>query len=775
MKKIITTILIAVLCISILPQQAFSAEIVSVQEDIGVLQDGTGTIYKSGRNVAIRFKFLAGNYLKMFYGSKMELYYSGQIIADEEVRVQFSSSNEDVIKIVSGESKIIERKKQLCNGFLSLQALHAGTAEITASIADETYTLKVYVVPDKIKITDIRQTGYNDISLEWEKSPGCSGYIIEKRYTSTLDWEVVTTLYGEDQTSTTIDTELYKLYIYRITGFVEDGERRFIGENGYYEKEFVAEKIKAEIESVQLSEKKNMLIKWRSMEGATGYKLYRSTVENGKYQCIYQADGSTTSYKQQINQCTTYYYKVTAIYPEGETDYSKSIGQFIPKTSGKKKTVTSMPGIVNADNMYHYQSGGRLYLVCVSEEGRIDVYEVAASLKVKKRIKSFQLKYDRWGGFYAGIDGRFYIAVGYFNPKESKKKTVIKVIQYNSKWEKMKTASIKGGASNKFTGIYEPFDAGDCRMDMQGNILFLATARTMFEHSDGINHQSNISFQINTDTMKEDLEDAESAPYVSHSFQQFVKFKDNTLYTLDHGDGYPRGLLLNTITNYCAIPYTRTWIDEDEVYSEDETKHDGFKKVIFLFTGGIGDNATGCMVGGMEVGEKNILVCGSSQPHKNKIAGISGFNDDWKYNVFLILCDRETGKTKFKWLTKYNPKKSSVDVGMVHMVKISDSRFAILYITRQNWKKYQLHYLVVSDTGEEIYSKIYTGIKPGAASYLARNALLDTAPGDGILDYSSQPVLYKGNIIWTIPLYTNKVINGKGVNKTRIYSIPAVY
>ena len=675
----------------------------------------------------------------------------------------------------------------LCINIFPQQVFSAKTMSVADSGDEAGFELSnidrgTYGAQDEFEITGISQTGYNEVTLEWERVSGCDGYIIEKRYLYTQDWEQAAILYGEDKTSASVSTELYKMYGYKVIGFVEDenSEDGFSNKAESEEKRFVAEKIKAQLISVQPSGRKSLEVKWEAMKGATGYKLYRSTEENGNYQCIYEADAGITSYEQEVKQGITYYYKMTAIYPEGEGDYSKSIGQFIPRSGNKRKVVTSTLGSTQIEHTYYYQSNGKRYMVCLTYNERLEIYEVASSLKVGKRIKLIKLDYDCWGGFYAGIDGRFYVTVGYDNLKESKKKTVIKVIQYNGEWKKLKEASIKGGVSYTFTGIFVPFASGDCRMDMQGNTLFLHTARTMFAR-EGVNHQSNISFVINTDTMTVDTN--AHAPYVSHSFQQFVKLKDNALYTLDHGDAYPRGLLLNAITNYNGTPYTEVLRDGDWEQTLYDINRSYIYKTVFDFKGKKGDNDTGCTVGGMEIGEKNILVCGMAQPHKKKVAGVSGFGNDLKYNLFLILCDRETGKKKFQWLTKYNPKTSPVEIGVVHMVKLSDSRFAILYTTihRKKVTKYsysrttKLHYVVVSDTGKKIYSKTYSGFKEGDEIAVFSRSPLSLELNDGVLDFGSEPAVYNGNIIWPT-LVDGKYTKKKGVQyRARLYSIPAVY
>jgi hypothetical protein len=261
---------------------------------------------------------------------------------------------------------------------------------------------------------------------------------------------------------------------------------------------------------------------------------------------------------------------------------------------------------------------------------------------------------------------------------------------------------------------------------MQGNTLYLTTSRTMFMAFDGYRHQSNISFKINTKKMKA-AEANES--YVSHSFNQFVKFKDGTLYLLDHGDSYPRCLNLTYVSDYGS--------DQQKVNTLSMLK----------LRGETGNNFTGCKVGGMEIGNESVLVCGTSQPHKNKIKKISGFGYNMKYNAFLALANRKTGKVTFQWLTKYNPKTTSVIVGETRMVKLSDSRFAILYTTTQKGKT-TLNYAVYSDTGKKIYSKKYSNM---------------------VFNGDSQPVLDNGRIVWI----SSAANNGKAT--TKLYSIPAVF
>ena len=144
-----------------------------------------------------------------------------------------------------------------------------------------------------------------------------------------------------------------------------------------------------------------------------------------------------------------------------------------------------------------------------------------------------------------------------------------------------------------------------------------------------------------------------------------------------------------------------------------------------------------------------MLACGISVPHKYKVKGVSGSDSSLKKNVYLTVTNRMTGKTKVKWLTQYHPKTSSVTVGEARMVKLSDTRFAVMYsITQGNTKKMQ--YVVVSDTGKKICAKTYADLSFSA---------------------SSQPILSKGKIVWMETSYSADY-NG---TRTRLFSIPAIY
>lgn len=504
---------------------------------------------------------------------------------------------------------------------------------------------------------------------------------------------------------------------------------------------FKATKMGASIQSVLPNKSSQLKITWDDIPAAIGYKLYVASSDNAKGKCIYTSSDHKTSYIHKVVRGKPYFYYVVTMYEEDNSDASLRVSGIIPNkksASGRTQNKIDMNyrygqyswhnNWASSDMTYYYESGGKHFIVCVQNDNKtLNVYSLDSKMRMQNKKKITIGKFDTWGGFYHGIDDNFYVAMGYRNLKESDSKTVIKVKKYNKNWKLVKTCNIKGSAKNYYKGIQIPFRAGNCSMDMQNNTLYIATARTMYVHDDGLNHQSNIEFAIDTKTMK--YQNAEDS-YVSHSFNQIVKFKDGNLYQVDHGDAFPRTIVLSIVDNY------RT---------EDESKK---RLNLFEISGCIGDNFTGVNLGGMEVGSKNVIVCGTAQPNEYKIKNVTGNGANLGFNVFIIVAGRDGKRSTVKWLTKYNPKNSKNQVGETRIIKLSDDKFALLYEAQKNGKT-TLNYVVLNNDGKKIYSKTYSNM---------------------YFHGESQPVIFNGYIQWT-----TKYINTHSRYETKTFRIPVIF
>lgn len=620
-----------------------------------------------------------------------------------------------------------------------LEVRRYGTAKITVSDGTTSADIPIVAYPFSMaELTAAGKASYNEVRLRWTTTPGVSGYqIMRVKVDGSGDtvgsFTQVKLVEGAATSTGTVPAPWGTMYRYAVFPYVSYEGRIFVREPYMqYTKDYALPSASPKIASVTRVSGKYLSVKWTADAGARSYSVYRSTQDGRGFKKIATTTAKTFTDKS-VKKGTTYYYQVHAEYPGYGTAVSGTYGQVIPKSAkaAKRKVKIGQPygdgayggsNWAHSDKTFYYTKGSRLYAVSYVR-GNLKVYGFNASMK-RVSAKTVKLpKHQIWGGFYHGPDGNNYVAIGWNNPRESDKKTVIQVVKYSSSWKKVKTASIKGSASNGYPGIYKPFDAGSVSFDLQDKTLYLYTCRTMFTLWDGLNHQANIAFTIDTGTMKAKVG---AARHVSHSFNQQVRFKDGSVYVADHGDSFERGI--------CVAAY------------QSETADNAlWEKVPFGFKGNHGNNYTGATMGGMEVGAANVLVCGTAQPHGYKVAGVKGFKY-YKQNVYVTVTNRTTGKSSVKWLSSVSPKSKKQSVSEARMVKLGDDRFAIMYsITSDKTGKGKLYYTVVNGNGKKVLTRTYKNYE---------------------FTGSVQPVVMGGSIYWSE--------NTKGGSASTMYRIPAL-
>ncbi|MBO7674496.1 MAG: hypothetical protein J6S63_05755, partial [Atopobiaceae bacterium] len=584
-------------------------------------------------------------------------------------------------------------------------------------VADSCASL--YVEYPTYKAPTIKKAAYDKVALSWKKSAGVTGY---KVYRCAVDewggatgaYKAIATVKGSSTLTATVTAPWETKYAYLVAPYLTTGGKTYesIDSSSRYTASvtYALPKPAVRITSVTKAAAKKLKVAWKADKGATSFTLYRSTLENSGYKKIATISAGTTSKTVSATPGKVYYFKVFATYGKAGTAKSGSFAQQIPAatsgtaTKAKAKSVSGLGNWYDAGYVYSYGQGSNTYVAYL--KGRtLTVVGYDKNLKQisKKNVKLAAA--EVFAGIYHGPDNNNYVVTGANNLKESKTKVVITVTKYTSAWKKDKSATIKGGASNSFEGIYEPFRASSIALDMQGATLYLMTGRTMFLTPDGYHHQSNIGFKINTSTMKATTD---NISYCSHSFGQLVRFKDGTLYVADHGDAYPRAMQLSWKEGYG----TKTAKPEQSVGA-------------FQIVGTTGDNYTGATLGGMEVSNTSVLMCGSSVPQNYGVKGVKGADYSYQSNLYLTVTNRTTGKTTVKWLTTYHPKQKT-GVSSVRMVKLSDQRFGILYMVNANGKA-SLKYMVVDGNGKKVFARAISG---------------------AMIHSSANPVYANGRIYW---------------------------
>lgn len=282
---------------------------------------------------------------------------------------------------------------------------------------------------------------------------------------------------------------------------------------------------------------------------------------------------------------------------------------------------------------------------CIYVEDYSSDMTLAASRTIECELPLF-------GGFYSGSKYNF-IVFGQTNNSESSSAEVMRVVRYSKSWDRIDSFSAKGANTR------EPFTAGSLRMAETNGLLYVYTCHTMFTTDDGLNHQANMTFVIDTETMKEkqsyyDIMNI-SYGYVSHSFNQFIKTDGKYIYRADHGDAYLRGM---SITK-CSV--------DGSIKNVEYTN-------AFPIKGNTGNNYTGASVGGFELSDSNCLIAGSSVDQSSD----ESFSSKKQRNIFLTVTDKNLKSTNTLWLTNY-AEDSDISPGTPHLVKYGSDRFLIMW------------------------------------------------------------------------------------------------
>lgn len=696
-----------------------------------------------------------------------------QYIGDtESVKIGFNTAGEDMVLTVSVKStdssviKIPEEYKTVDlysywgEGYIYFMPLKPGIATLIVKLNGETLKIPVVVcVPDISYVTAVNY-GIDKVKLKWDQVPEANGYIIKKSTTvkdlpedtyfyPVSSFKSVKYITGAKNCTAKLSQKWDETAAYYIQPYIEYNSHKYTPDlfeiGSYRTVTFTKPRTGVEISSVKKTTDKTLQVSWNNAGISYSYKLYRSANENNGYELIKDIAVSTKetiTVTDKVSKGITYYYKLVTVKSGKKSAKSASVSGFIPiKNELKITNANFLPEVpayqygwnwANSDDMYYFVQNGAFNIVNKEYDTKdklyvLKIYTLNSKFKADKK-KTVKLPADStFGGFYHAYDGNNYVVVGYNNPKESKKKTVISVIKYSSKWEKLGTANIKGGASNHFTGIYTPFSAGNVRMDLNDTKLYLYTARTMFALDDGLHHQSNIAFEIDTKTMKAK---EKNINYTSHSFNQFVRFQNGNIYLCDHGDAYARGVCVTLCNNYGKSTMTLN------------------EQIPLVFDGDIGVNYTGATVCGMEVGTANVITVGTSVAHKGfKLNGKTGGNR----NLYVIITNKTTGKSTVKWLTKYESSSSDHYVQEARMVKISDDCFAVLYsATNGKTGKSVFHCMYINNSGKILNNKTYKNVT---------------------FKCGTQPILYKGYITFA----EEEIQYDPYKSVRKIYRIPATW
>ncbi len=267
-------------------------------------------------------------------------------------------------------------------------------------------------------------------------------------------------------------------------------------------------------------------------------------------------------------------------------------------------------------------------------------------------IREIPVELSVCAAFYEGEEA-YYLAFGQSNMEENDGKEVYRIVKYDKNWNRLASASVKGGESY----TTQPYrSTSHTALTEDNGTLILYTARLRYQTADGLRHQSNITIKVRSSDMSI-LEVSPRSPgnHVSHSFAQYVAFDGGEPVYADHGDAYPRGFALN--------------LDRSTGYGEELN--------FFSFAGEIGDNTTNAIPGGLGISTDNYLFAGASSDQRG--------NDKLTYcNAFLAVVSKagypDNSRVDIRWLTNY-PKDGKEYVSNVKLVPMNNNTFVVMWQT----------------------------------------------------------------------------------------------
>ena len=323
---------------------------------------------------------------------------------------------------------------------------------------------------------------------------------------------------------------------------------------------------------------------------------------------------------------------------------------------------------VNAQNYAQWSNTVKSYLT-VCDNGnymRVQAGAIEGKLLVEYYSSDFEPLSTKlidselpiFGAFYDS-GNNYYVLSGQENPKQNDSLEVFRITKYDKNWNKIKSCSLYGANTTV------PFDAGSARMTHSGDHLLVRTCHEMYKSSDGNNHQSNVTIEVDMPSMT--ITDSYTGimnveyGYVSHSFNQFIKTDGTHIVALDHGDAHPRSAVLvkynSDFTTGKFFPsYSQKGGNIDVVtYPEYTSGH---------------YNYTGAAIGGFDVSSSSYIVAQST-------VDLDYINTSKTRNVYVSAVSKDLSTNKLNKITSYAEGTDSASAPQ--LVKINNNSFLLLW------------------------------------------------------------------------------------------------
>ncbi len=349
--------------------------------------------------------------------------------------------------------------------------------------------------------------------------------------------------------------------------------------------------------------------------------------------------------------------------------------------------------IANSDNTFT--------AVEITENVNIETYDSKF-----KYINSFAIKKELplFGNLYTGKEYN-YIAFGQENLSEDDSCEVIKIVVYDKSFVKVREVSV----TNCNTRV--PFAFSGCDMYEDDRYLVLHTARSQYKEGD-TSPQTQLTVVVDKKTWKVcNIIGKYQYNHTSHALQEFVKIDGDKIVTANLSDTTPhRGVFLQEMDFYVNVLKTTG---------------------ILTAGGAFGANATGGMIGGLEISDSGYLVPVSAIDYSKNVTftdtAITGVNKETR-NIYVLWTDKKNSTQRHTCLAYYTD--TEYTGGIPYIVKLVDGNFMVLWqmFGKENTSK-DICYAYIDKSGNLIGS-------------------VQTAKGQ--LSDLCEPVVFADRVVWYV-------------------------
>lgn len=279
--------------------------------------------------------------------------------------------------------------------------------------------------PAAVTMSSAKGTAYNAVTIKWKTVTGASGYYIY-RSTDGGKAKKIATVKGA-KVSSYIDKKvsLGKKYKYSVRAYWQSGSKTQTGAVG------TAKTASAKLATPKLSTPKtgttSITVKWKKVDGAQGYYVYRKTGKASYKKIATVKSGSTTSYTDKnVKMNTTYVYTVKAYRKSGSTyksDWNEKGKSVTLKIKSKEKVVTDKSSVLYGKTirLYYYPDGEQLQDV-TSVIGKQDSYQIYVN-RTRNQVTIY------------AKDGKVYIPVKAFICSVGRSETATPLGTYTTKYQ----------------------------------------------------------------------------------------------------------------------------------------------------------------------------------------------------------------------------------------------------------------------------------------------------------------------------------------------------